>query len=609
MDKMIKTICLAVLVLMVITLPAAAIQPVSPKITVEGENYLSADIQKTGAEWDSSEEKCPTWRGSDWSGTGDYYLSHGGDTLTYAINIPATGKYVMWMRDWSDTNHAAGDRQITITIDGTTVGTYDAASSFNKGTTGYGWDKFTTVDLGAGSHILTITKKDTTSSAAIIDALWFSTDLTEIPQGYSSHSTEYCTVTTPTTQTLSVEGENYINANVQKTGAEWDSNLEKCPTWRGSDWSGTGDYYLSHGGDTLTYAINIPVAGKYVMWMRDWSDTNHAVGDRQVTIAIDGATIGTFDAASSFNKGTTGFGWDKFTTVDLGAGSHILTITKKDTTSSAAIIDALWFSSDLNEVPAGYISHSTSLCSPTTPVTSQKVTIPAVNFLSADVLKTGAEWDSSEEKCPTWRGSDWSGTGDYYLSHGGDKLTYAINIPATGKYVMWMRDWSDTNHAAGDRQVTITIDGTTIGTYDAASSFNKGTTGYGWDKLTTVDLSSGSHTMTITKKATTSSAAIIDALWFSSDLNEVPAGTISHSTSLCTVTTQTSLPVVYCTAPACDGRLGYTCPPGRTCSGGCGLECITPTPLPKTTTSPMSPAPILGALVICGIIIAVMMRR
>jgi hypothetical protein len=344
------------------------------------------------------------------------------------------------------------------------------------------------------------------------------------------------------------------------------------------------------------------------MWMRDWSDTLHAAGDRQVTIKIDGATIGTYDAASSFSKGTTGYGWDKFTTVDLGAGSHILTITKKDTTSSAAIIDALWFSTDLTEIPQGYFSHSTEYCTVTTP-TIQTLIVEGENYINANVLKTGAEWDSSEEKCPTWRGSDWSGTGDYYLSHGGDTLTYAINIPATGKYVMWMRDWSDTNHAAGDRQVTIAIDGATVGTYDAASSFNKGTTGYGWDKLTTVDLSSGSHTMTITKKATTSSAAIIDALWFSSDLNAVPAGPISHSTSLCTVTTQTSLPVVYCTAPACDGRLGYTCPPGRTCSGGCGLECITPTPLPKTTSSPISPAPILGALGICGIIIGVLKRR
>ena len=336
--------------------------PITQKIIIGGENYVDANVQKTGATWDSAEEKCPTWRGNDWSGTGDYYLSHGGDTLTYLINSPATGNYVMWMRDWSDTNHTAGDRQVTITIDGATIGTFDAASSFNKGTTGYGWDKFTTVNLGAGSHTMKITKKDTTSSAAIIDELWFSSNVSEIPSGYTAHSETLCVSTPSPTQKIIVEGEKYVDANVKKTGATWDSAEEKCPTWRGNDWSGTGDYYLSNGGDTLTYLINSPATGNYVMWMRDWSDPNHATGDRQVTITIDGATIGTFDAASSFNKGTTGYGWDKFTTVNLGGGSHTMKITKKDTASSAAIIDELWFSSNVNEIPQGYNIHSEALC-------------------------------------------------------------------------------------------------------------------------------------------------------------------------------------------------------------------------------------------------------
>jgi hypothetical protein len=251
---------------------------------------------------------------------------------------------------------------------------------------------------------------------------------------------------------------------------------------------------------------------------------------------------------------------------------------------------------------------------PTTPQitisTSQKIIVEGESYLNADVQKTGASWDSAVENCPTWRGTDWSGTGDYYLSQGGDSLTYAINAPVTGKYIMWMRDWSDINHAAGDRQVTVKIDGTTIGTFDAASSFNKGTTGYGWDKFTTVDLGAGSHILTITKKDSTSSAAIIDTLWFSSDLNAVPTGPMSHSTSLCPVTTQTSQPVIFCTAPLCDRPGPYVCPQGSTCSGGCGLVCApTTTPLPKTTTSSMSPAPLIGALGICGIVIAVMRRR
>ncbi len=187
-------------------------------------------------------------------------------------------------------------------------------------------------------------------------------------------------IPSPSTQKIIIGGENYVDANVQKTGATWDSVEEKCPKWRGNDWSGTGDYYLSHGGDTLTYIINSPASGNYVMWMRDWSDTNHAAGDRQVTVTIDGVTIGTFDAASSFNKGTSGYGWDKFTTVNLGAGSHTLKITKKDTTSSAAIIDDLWFSSNVNEIPQSYTPHSEALCSVTTVTTTVTPTTSVITY-------------------------------------------------------------------------------------------------------------------------------------------------------------------------------------------------------------------------------------
>ncbi|NMB77493.1 MAG: hypothetical protein GYA23_00165 [Methanomicrobiales archaeon] len=160
-----------------------------------------------------------------------------------------------------------------------------------------------------------------------------------------------------------IEAEDYSGVDVQKTGAEWDSTVEKCPTWRGNDWSGTGDYYLSHGGDTLTYTFTVPTSATYILWMRDSSDLKHAKGAREVTLQLDGKTIGTFDAAAAFNRGTTGYGWDKLTTIDLSSGRHTLKVTKKDTTSAAAVLDVFWFSPDLNEVPSGYITHSTSLCS------------------------------------------------------------------------------------------------------------------------------------------------------------------------------------------------------------------------------------------------------
>lgn len=171
---------------------------------------------------------------------------------------------------------------------------------------------------------------------------------------------------------IHIKAGEFTSAAVKKTGAEWDSTYEKCPTWRSNDWSGTGDYYLSHVGDTLTYSFKAPQQGSYVLWMRDWSDTNHASGDRQVTLSIDGNPVGTFDAANAFNRGTTGYGWDKLTTVSLSAGTHTLRIIKLATTSSAAIIDDVYLTPDTTQVPQGPADHSETLCSSgtTNPVTS-----------------------------------------------------------------------------------------------------------------------------------------------------------------------------------------------------------------------------------------------
>jgi hypothetical protein len=225
----------------------------------------------------------------------------------------------------------------------------------------------------------TTTTPPTTSPYGIV------TEVTSKPTTSPYSIVTKVTTVTPSTAGLGyIEAESYTSADVQKTGATWDSTEERCPTWRGNDWSGTGDYYLSHGGDTLSYSFNVPDSAKYAMWMRDWSDTNHAKGDRQINVMIDGVTVGTFDAAYSFNKGTTGYGWDKLTNIDLSAGSHTMKITKKDTTSSAAIIDDFFFTPDLNEMPKGAIGHSEAYCSgtakagTTTPPVSVTTVIPPV---------------------------------------------------------------------------------------------------------------------------------------------------------------------------------------------------------------------------------------
>ncbi|HEX3000906.1 MAG TPA: hypothetical protein VHN82_00815 [Methanoregula sp.] len=244
----------------------------------------------------------------------------------------------------------------------------------------------------------------------------------------------------------------------------------------------------------------------------------------------------------------------------------------------------------------------------TTPPAAQghAVSISAMDYTDASVQKTGASWDSTAEKCPTWRGSDWSGTGDYYLSRGGDTLTYSLDIPVSGVYYLWMRDWSDTNHDKGDRQVTITIDGKTLGTFDAAASFNDGTTGYGWDKLTNIDLSAGSHAVKITKTATTSSAAIIDSLYFTPQSRDVPQGAIGHSESLCSggtrsvTTQQTGMTYPVCTPPACKSGQTYVCLQQDNCPGGCGMSC---SPAPTTTARSGIETDLIIIAIIAGILL------
>jgi hypothetical protein len=216
---------------------------------------------------------------------------------------------------------------------------------------------FTLVD---GTTAVTIT---TTPTASIPVSATTTPTSTLTTSPYNVPVSPITSPTAPgTAREIVIEAEDITNANVKKTGASWDSVVEKCPTWRGSDWSGTGDYFLSNGGDALTYSFNVPASGTYALWMRDWSDTNHAPGDRQVTIAVDNRDIGTFDAASSFSKGTTGYGWDRFDSVPLSAGPHSLKITKEATTSSAAIIDAILFTTDKNANPPGSTTHSEALC-------------------------------------------------------------------------------------------------------------------------------------------------------------------------------------------------------------------------------------------------------
>jgi len=138
-------------------------------------------------------------------------------------------------------------------------------------------------------------------------------------------------------EVIIIEAEEETRANVAKTGATWDASKEINPTWR-NDVSG-GDWYLSHGGDTVEYDFDTSESGTYYLWIRDWSDTVHEYGARAANVIIDSKDLGSIKENPSRGSKGSPWDWQKVALGDLSKGAHTLKIKKTDTTSAAAIVD------------------------------------------------------------------------------------------------------------------------------------------------------------------------------------------------------------------------------------------------------------------------------
>jgi hypothetical protein len=127
-----------------------------------------------------------------------------------------------------------------------------------------------------------------------------------------------------------------------------------------------------------------------------------------------------------------------------------------------------------------------------------------------------------KETNPSWRPS-YFGTGDWYLAVGGESLQYSFKTPKAAKYFVWVRDYVDRFQPVGVRRITISFNGKAMGTFPEVtldtSSGNRGM--FGWHLVGTVDLAGGAQTLKVTKEATTSGAAILDAYYLTTGL-EVP---------------------------------------------------------------------------------------
>ncbi len=152
--------------------------PKGAGIWIEAENEDSFNIKPVGSRPAiNMKETNPSWR-PPYFGTGDWYLAAEGEWLGYPLNIPKTGLYNVWVRDYVDKYQPRGVRRIIISFDSKKYAVTPetaAAAPGDRGT--FGWHKVGSgIQLSAGiSHRLQVTKEKTTVGAALLDAFYLTT--------------------------------------------------------------------------------------------------------------------------------------------------------------------------------------------------------------------------------------------------------------------------------------------------------------------------------------------------------------------------------------------------------------------------------------------------
>lgn len=147
-----------------------------------------------------------------------------------------------------------------------------------------------------------------------------------------------------------IEAENEANKYLYPRTASWHSSKEIKASWR-PGYIGTGDWYLSRGGESLSYNFTVQETGSYTLWIRDISTYTHRTDARAVNVIVDGKDYGSFTENSIRGSEPGTWGWHKTAILDLKAGTHILTIKKTETTSAAAILDAYFITNNFLATP------------------------------------------------------------------------------------------------------------------------------------------------------------------------------------------------------------------------------------------------------------------
>ena len=162
---------------------------------------------------------------------------------------------------------------------------------------------------------------------------------------------------------------------------------------------------------------------------------------------------------------------------------------------------------------------------PPPPQAAERILIEAENEMESSIRPLSERPSrNAKEIHPAWR-PPYSGSGDWYLAVGGEFLRYQFNVNRGGMYYVWVRDYVDRFQPKGVRRIIVEFDGRPYGAFsevDIPAPGDKGA--FGWHRVGNgVNLTTGTHTMKVTKEATTAGAAILDAFYLTTDPNDRPA--------------------------------------------------------------------------------------
>ena len=155
---------------------------------------------------------------------------------------------------------------------------------------------------------------------------------------------------------------------------------------------------------------------------------------------------------------------------------------------------------------------------------------------ASDLLPASEPWHSHEEFVgvpPHGNRPGPSGGGNWYLSRNGESLTYEFDVPASGDYLIFVRDFSSDDWPPGHRSMRIAVDGIDLGLFaenEIRAAYPPGV--FGWHETATVTLQTGLHTMTVTKEGPVQAGPLLDAFYLTTNPDDDPEFTLTLETAV-----------------------------------------------------------------------------